>query len=66
MFGGDRDIELKLQRHQPICGTIARTLATYTETRVKFYKIIAVSNLLFGSHSWVVMKMFTFLRQVKG
>lgn len=50
---GDRDIDRsQLGEYQTICGTNTRTLRnTHTDTWIKFYKIMAVKNLLYGSES---------------
>jgi hypothetical protein len=46
----DEDLNDKLSKFQNICGVIARTLKKKTrkETNLKFYKITAVSVLLYG------------------
>jgi hypothetical protein len=48
----------KLSKFQNICGVIARTLKNKTrkETNLKFYKIMAVPVLLYGSETWTLRK----------
>jgi hypothetical protein len=50
----EMDISVKLQRFQQICGTIKRTLdgKVRKETLVRFYKIMAIPTLLYGSECW--------------
>jgi hypothetical protein len=52
------DINVKLQRFQQICGTIKRTFAgkVTKETLVRFYKIMAIPTLLYGSECWTLTK----------
>jgi hypothetical protein len=54
----DMDTNVKLQRFQQICGTIKRTLAgkVLKETLLRFYKIIAIPTLLYGSECWTLTK----------
>lgn len=73
----DHDIENKINKFQRICGTINRTLRNKTrkDTKIKFYKTMAVPILTYGSESWVVKETdkrklqaaeMRFLRKVKG
>ncbi|KAJ4429720.1 hypothetical protein ANN_21924 [Periplaneta americana] len=52
----DRDIDNKISKFQWICGTINRTLKNKTrkETKLKFYKTMAVPVLTYGSESWII------------
>jgi hypothetical protein len=54
----DEHLNVKLSKFQNICGVIARTLKTKTrkETNLKFYKIMAVPVLLYGSETWTLRK----------
>jgi hypothetical protein len=54
----DEDLNYKLSKFQNICTVTARTLKTKTrkETNVKFYKIMAVPVLLYGSETWTLRK----------
>lgn len=72
-----KDINAKLSRFQMICGTIDKTLKNKTrkETRMKFYKTMAVPALLYGSEVWVSSNStkrkiqsteMRFLRKTKG
>jgi hypothetical protein len=47
-----------LRKFQNICGVIARTLKKKTrkETNLKFYKIMTVPVLLYGSETWTPRK----------
>ena len=76
-FDVDKDIQNKVNRFQHICGTINRTLKNKTrrETKLKFYKTMAVPVLLYGSESWITKQRdksniqsaeLRFLRRVKG
>jgi hypothetical protein len=49
----DEDLNDKLSKFQNICGVIARTLKKKTRkvTNLKFYKIMSVPVLLFGSET---------------
>lgn len=53
--GNLKDIDTKLSRFKMICSTIHKTLRNKTrkETRMKFYKTMAVPTLLYGSEVWV-------------
>lgn len=76
-FETQKDIYTKLSKFQQVCGTIHRTLRQKTrkETRIKFYKTMAVPLLLYGSETWVINKKISsriqsaemsFLRRTKG
>jgi hypothetical protein len=54
----EMDINVKLQRFQQICGTIKSTLAgkVSKETLLRFYKIMAIPTLLYGSECWTLTK----------
>jgi hypothetical protein len=71
------DINVKLQRFQQLCGTIKRALAgkVRKETLLRFYKIMAIPTLLYGSECWTLTKRqkstleaeeMRFLRSVAG
>jgi hypothetical protein len=73
----EKDINVKLQIFQQICGTIKRTLARKVrkETLFRFYKIMAIPTLLYGSEYWTLTKRqksrleaaeMRFLRSVAG
>ncbi|KAJ4432143.1 hypothetical protein ANN_20759, partial [Periplaneta americana] len=73
----DRDIDNKISKFRWICGTINRTLKNKTrkETKLKFYKTMAVPVLTYGSESWIIKERdksklqaaeMRFLRRVKG
>ena len=58
-----------------VCGTIRTLRITRRERQLKFYKVIAVPVLLYGSESWVLKKKdesliqggaMKFLRAVRG
>lgn len=57
-FNYEKDIEKKVNRFQMICGTIGRTLGRKArkETQMKFYKVMAVPTLIYGSESWTITK----------
>ncbi|KAJ4447044.1 hypothetical protein ANN_09033 [Periplaneta americana] len=57
-FNYEKDIEKKVNRFQMICGTIGRTLGRKArkETQMKFYKVMAVPTLIYGSESWTTTK----------
>lgn len=70
------DMKTKLQRFQHTCGTINKYLRNKTrkETLLKFYKVMAVPQLLYGCESWTIRKQdkmkiqaseMKFLRRVK-
>lgn len=73
----DKDVNIKTQRFQAICGTIAKNLKKKTrkETQIKFYKTMAIPTLLYGCEAWTLKKNdinriqsaeMKFLRGVKG
>jgi hypothetical protein len=57
-LNGEMDINVKLQRFQQIWGTIKRTSAgkVRKETSLRFYKIMAIPTLLYGSECWTLTK----------
>lgn len=57
-FNIDRDVENKLVKFRNVCGTIHKYLRNRTrkETRLKFYKTIAVPTLMYASETWVNTK----------
>ena len=52
----DDAIQIKINRFQAICGTINRTLGRKTrkETQMKFYKVMAIPTLLYGSEKMCI------------
>ena len=54
-YGFDKDIQSKVSKFGHICGSIDKFLRNKTtkETRLKFYKTVAVPTLMHGSESWV-------------
>jgi hypothetical protein len=75
-FLEETDIDAKIKKFQNICGTIGRTLKgkARKDTQIKFYQVIAVSTLLYGSECWTMRKRdihkpqaaeMRFLRSVK-
>lgn len=73
----DEDINNKVSKFQGICGTINRTLRNKVrkETQLKFYKVLAVPVILYGSESWILRRKdeskitaaeMRFLRSVEG
>ncbi|KAJ4450851.1 hypothetical protein ANN_02282 [Periplaneta americana] len=71
------DQQRKLQNFNQICGSIKRTLLNKTrkETILKFYKVLAVPSLLYGSECWTLpenqkhkieVSEMRFLRSVAG
>ena len=50
-YDEDKDIINKVNTFQRICGTIRRTLKNKTrkETQIKFYEVMAVPTVLYGS-----------------
>ena len=54
----DKDIQNKTNKFQYICGTIQRTLKNKArkDTKLKFYKTMAVPVLLYGSETWIEKK----------
>jgi hypothetical protein len=57
-YNYDEDLNDTLSKFQNICGVIVRTLKKKTreETNLKFYKIMAVPVLLYGSETWIPRK----------
>lgn len=55
-YENETDIQKKLHRFQHICGTLSRTLKKRTrkETQLKFYKVMAIPVLLYGSETWTL------------
>ncbi|KAJ4445095.1 hypothetical protein ANN_06894 [Periplaneta americana] len=73
----DKDVNIKTQRFQAMCGTIAKNLKKKTrkETQIKFYKTMVIPTLLYGCEAWTLKKNdiniiqsaeMKFLRGVKG
>jgi hypothetical protein len=54
----NHDLQNKLQRFNYLCGTIKRTLLNRAqqETILKFYKVLAVPAVLYGSECWTFTK----------
>jgi hypothetical protein len=54
----NHDLQNKLPRFNYLCGTIKRTLLNRAqqETILKFYKVLAVPALLYGSECWTLTK----------
>jgi hypothetical protein len=76
-YNEDKDCDKKLHKFQAICGTIRRTLQrkARNETQIKFYKVMAVPTILYGSEVWVTKERqlsrvqaaeMRYLRSVKG
>lgn len=76
-FLDNKDLTNKLNKFRYICGTIQKCLKNRTrkDTRLKFYKTMAVPVVLYGSETWVLSKReqtrlqaaeMKFLRAVKG
>ena len=54
---GEPDFDKKRNRFQGICSTIRKHLQkTFTDTQMKFYKVVARSSLLYGSETWITTK----------
>ena len=54
---GEPDFDKEINRFQGICGTIMKHLKiTRTDTKMKFYKVVARPSLLYGSETWVTTK----------
>lgn len=53
-YAEDKDIYSKTNNYQSLCGTIRRTLkeGTMKGTQIKFYIVLTVPTLLYGSGSW--------------
>lgn len=51
-----KDINIKIQKFQKLCGTIRRALRQKTrqDTQLKFYKTMAVPMLTYGCENWTV------------
>ena len=49
-----KEVIKKLNKFQRICGTISRSLKGKTQlsTQIKFYKVMAVPVLMYGSENW--------------
>jgi hypothetical protein len=52
------DLEIKMNRFNQFCSTIRRTLnnKTRTETQIKFYKVMVVPTLTYGSEIWTITR----------
>ena len=56
-YNKNEDLIIKINRFNYMCGTIRRYLKnTRTETKLKFYKMMAVPVLLYGSEFWTLTK----------
>jgi hypothetical protein len=55
-FTYDRDLSQKVCKFQYACGTIKRTLRNKTrkDTMLKYYKVMAVPMLMYGSENWTM------------
>lgn len=72
----NEDIQNKINKFSYVCGVIKRSLkSTRKETKIKFYKVMAVPMLLYGSEFWILTKKeerrieaaeMKFLRSVAG
>lgn len=76
-FDKEYDVDNKICNFQRVCGTINRTFRNKIrkETKLKFYKVMAVPTLAYGSETWTLTKKqqskiqtteMKFLRNVKG
>lgn len=76
-YDKDYDVDNKICKFQRVCGTINRTFRNKirNETKLKFYKVMAVPMLAYGSETWTLNKKqqskiqaseMKFLRSVKG
>lgn len=76
-YDKDHDIDIKLAKFQRICGTINRTCKNKfrRDTKLKFYKVMAIPVISYGSEMWTATKKqeskiqaseMKFLRGVKG
>jgi len=73
---GEPDFGEKINRFQGICCTIRKHLKeNRTDTKMKFYKVVARPSLLYGGETWVTTKRdmtrleaaeMRFLRSVTG
>ena len=71
-----KDLQAKLNKFRYTCGTIMRCLRdTSKETKLKFYKVMAVPILMYGSENWTLTQKerkliesveMKFLRHVAG
>lgn len=57
-YQNDRDMDNKVNKFQCICGTTNRKLRNKVrkETKLKFYKTVAMPTLLYGCETWVLIK----------
>ena len=56
-YNKNNDINNKLSKFNYICGTIKRSLKKTSKlTKIKFYKVMAIPMLLYGSESWTLTK----------
>lgn len=57
-YGTNKEIESKINIFNLFCGTIRRTLGKKVQkgTLLKFYKVMALPALLYGSENWVLKK----------
>ena len=76
-YDQEKDVERKLNKFQHMCGTIHRTLRNKTrkDTMIRFYKVLAVPLLTYGSENWVLNRTakrrietaeMRFLRRIPG
>ncbi|XP_039280957.1 uncharacterized protein LOC120350635 [Nilaparvata lugens] len=76
-FDREDDVSEKLTKFSAVCGAIRRTIGKKTRqaTQMKFYRLMAVPIIAYGSEAWVSMKKtesriqaaeMRFLRAVKG
>lgn len=76
-YNEDKDLSVKLNKFQSICGVISRVLGRTTrkETSLKFYKTVAVPALFYGCETWTLREKdwnriqaseMKFLRAIKG
>ncbi|KAJ4434311.1 hypothetical protein ANN_22866 [Periplaneta americana] len=56
----DKDVNIKTQRFQAVCGTIDKNLKKKTrkETQIKFYKTMATPTPLYGCEAWTLKKNY--------
>jgi hypothetical protein len=51
---GETEFKKKINRFHGICGTMRKHLKkTLTGTQMKFYKVVAIPSLLYGSETWI-------------
>ena len=56
-YNACNDVVNKLHKFNLMCGTIRRTLKSASKgTRLKFYKMMALPTLLYGSENWTLIK----------